>query len=110
MYDSGRYFAVTGNRLTDIPSTIEERDLTELYNQVRKRPAQPANFVSGKKIPNGRRNDFLKRYAGKLIRVGIGHEALTTELLRINRELFAEPKDESTIRKQSVGASRAARA
>ena len=103
LYDSGRYFAVTGNALPELPAAVEARDLTNLYHRVKKAlSSSPAATISSiAKIPSGQRHGFLLTHAGKLLQRGIGLEALEVELLRFNREMFQEPKDEATIRKQA---------
>jgi len=61
----------------------------------------PPQTSSSAKIPNGKRQPYLRTHAGKLLNNGIGAEALELELLRINREKFAEPKPEAEIRRQA---------
>jgi len=105
LYDGGRYFAVTGQVLAELPDSIESRDLTGLYNKVKKTAAKsapkPASTASGQKVSSGGRHKFLLSHGGRLLRDGISREGLEAEFLRINREMFAEPKPEDEIRTQA---------
>lgn len=111
IYDSGRYFAVTGQSLSDYSPAVEARDVSWLYEKVVRQNRQRKDQLTAPsvqsaggetRIPSGQRHGFLLTHAGRLLQNGIGLEALESELQRINRELFVEPKPEDEIRKQAA--------
>ena len=86
LYDTARYFTVTGRRSGSVSFNIETRDLTELYNRIASGEFDTAeektehakktadgidrdviDLASTDPIPNGRRNDTLARIAGKAL-------------------------------------------
>lgn len=58
--------------------------------------------TEGGKVSEGQRHYLLTRQAGKFLQAGIGLEALTTELLRLNKEKCEPPKSEAIIRKLAL--------
>jgi hypothetical protein len=92
MYDSGRYFTVTGQRLEEYPAEIEERQeqVVRLYEKLAQgsnpTPANPGTDSDPEEIPEGTRNTTLTSIAGRLRAGGMGYEELYRQLLAINQE------------------------
>jgi hypothetical protein len=55
----------------------------------------------GARVSVGQRHNLLKAQGGKLCAAGIGLEALKTEFLRLNHDVFEEPKPDHLILKQA---------
>lgn len=93
MYDRGRYFALTGDVLADMPTTIEDRtaELAEVHRRVFTAAPQ-------KQTAPASRHESLKKLGVRLRKAGCDREALLTQLRSINAA-FSEPKPDDEVQK-----------
>src|SRR5271157_1430271 len=102
MYDSGRYFTVTGKHVPGTPTTIEDRqaELTTVYadvfGNIERAPAP--HTVAGESIGKGGRTNWLVSKAGSMNRAGMSGEAIEKALVAENLAKCDPPLPESKVR------------
>lgn len=101
MYDTGRYFAVTGiiagpsTEVVGIQPSIDEG--YKLLSNVRH--AQPTGTASatGEPVIEGSRHNYLLGVAGKLRNEGFDRDALLVAIRQLNRQVCTPPKPDYEI-------------
>ncbi len=106
MYDSGRYFAVTGQILEGAAASVEDGQeiISALYARFRGAPpvtipqATSPTPISTSVAVEGYRHNHLLRLAAKLRNAGAGDNSLLTQLLEENQLRCSPPKPEPEVR------------
>ncbi|MBC5799617.1 MAG: hypothetical protein GIX03_01865 [Candidatus Eremiobacteraeota bacterium] len=92
VYEQGRYFAITGDVLPDMATTIEDRSaaLSEFHRRV---------IAAGTLKQTGptSRHETLKKLGVRLRKAGCGHEAVLAQL-RTTNKAFDESKTDDEVR------------
>ncbi|MCU1325141.1 MAG: virulence-associated family protein [Bryobacterales bacterium] len=108
VYDTGRYFAVTGEAWAGLQVADRQTQITKLYNRVRARtrpiaagravqPATPTQ-ATPQAISEGSRHPFLLTHAAKWRDSGMDESAILIGLRELNRSRCTPPKPEQELR------------
>ncbi len=106
MYDSGRFFAVTGKHVAGTPAGVEHRqaELTEIYARIfgpapQASPTATASGVTASKgIGKGQRTNRLVSLAGSMHKRGMTPEAIEAALLQENQAKCFPPLPEAKVK------------
>ena len=100
IYTGGRYFAVTGERLTDSPVTVENRQ-AELASIIRREfceARQPVSSASGAmRFVEGGRNNAMTSVAGSLRQQGLDAQGIFAALRTVNAAQCKPPLQEDEL-------------
>ena len=98
IYSGGHYFTVTGNQIPGTPSTVENRDLSKLFERILSGefdPNRDAKSVPASspldvtvRVPRGQHDILLTRYAGVLRDKGLNADEMEPVLIRYVEEKF----------------------
>jgi hypothetical protein len=109
MYDTGRYFTMTGLHLEETPTTVEDRqaEITALHNEIFRRGkvtrSGPAPFPLGEEtqelsaLPDTQRNVSLTQLAGTLRRLRLNQGGIERGLQALNQAICEPPLPEDEV-------------
>lgn len=99
MYDTGRFFAVTGQALGGREIVHYQNEAEQLYARLRQDKATPAATAipEGEVIQEGGRHNYLLAVAGRFRNGGLDREALLVALRQLNASKTSSPKPDHEI-------------
>jgi len=112
IYDRGRFFTVTGHILNGAKLQVEEHqaDVAKLYALIsggtNERPKAKADLKDPKKVPEGKRYEYLQSAAAQYRSKGMDREEIYAAIAIINLERCLPPKPDSVLTELADWAAR----
>lgn len=98
MYDSGRYFTVTGQHVSGTPVTVEDRqdELNALYDNVFGKAESALAPIDDEQVKPPSRHKLLLMHASHLHKKGLSEEEILA-CLKADNDLLKDPKPDSEL-------------
>ena len=99
MYDTGRYFAVTGAALGPLEIGNHQLEIDSLYKRLRgTRPPESPRLEHGQQVTEGARHRTLLSTAARWRIDGMGPEGILAGLRTLNLQVCVPPKSERELK------------
>lgn len=97
MYDSGRFFAVTGRALGSLDIAAQQPEVDKLCEYLGGRPATAPTPLEGEPVTEGHRHNYLLSVGGRLRNQGFDRDTLLVSLQTLNNSKCSPPKPEREL-------------